>query len=171
MSTIKEILDNHAMSAYLCRLVGDEGMALLAAFPEGQEYSDEELSDMTKINLNAVRHTLYTLYEHRLAEYRRIKNNETGWLTYLWHLLPHNINAAIEDELEVVLEKLKKREQYEALNDFYMCKECGITLTFNQAIDIEFTCPHCEIQMSHYDNSLLLQALSKRVEEMSEVLG
>jgi len=171
MSTIKEILDNQAISAYLYRLIGDEGMALLAAFPEGKEYSDEELADMTEINLNAVRHSLYTLYERRLAEYRRIKNNETGWLTYLWHLLPHNINAAIEDELEIVLEKLKKRERYEASNDFYMCKECGITLTFNQAFDFEFKCPHCDVQMSHYDNSLLLHALSKRVEEMSEILG
>ena len=171
MTTMKEILDNDAMSAYLSRLIGDEGMDLLAAFPEGKEYSDEELADMTEINLNAVRHTLYTLYERRLAEYRRIKNNETGWLTYLWHLLPHNINAAIEDELEIVLEKLKRREQYEASNDFYMCKECGITLTFNLALDIEFKCPNCDAQMSHYDNSLLLHALSTRVEEMSEILG
>ena len=168
---MKEILENEAMSAYLHRLIGDEGMALLAVFPEGKEYSDEELADMTEINLNAVRHTLYTLYERRLAEYRRIKNNETGWLTYLWHLLPHNINIAIEDELEVVLEKLKKREQYEASNDFYMCKECGYTLTFNLAFDIEFKCPDCSASMSHYDNSLLLQALSRRVEEMSEILG
>ena len=171
MNTMKEILDNQAMSTYLCRLIGDEGIALLAAFPEGKEYSDEELADMTQINLNTVRHTLYTLYERRLAEYRRIKNNETGWLTYLWHLLPHNINTAIENELEVVLEKLKKREQYEATNDFYICKVCGATLTFNQALDYEFKCQHCDIQVTHYDNALLLSALSKRVEEMSEILG
>jgi len=168
---MKEILDNQAMSAYLCRLIGDEGIALLAAFPEGKEYSDEELADMTQINLNTVRHTLYTLYERRLAEYRRIKNNETGWLTYLWHLLPHNINTAIENELEVVLEKLKKREKYEATNDFYTCKECGVTLTFNQALDYEFKCPNCDAQMTHYDNTLLLNALSRRVEAMSEILG
>ncbi|HJJ50959.1 MAG TPA: transcription factor, partial [Methanocorpusculum sp.] len=47
------------------------------------ERSDEEIAELTEINLNSVRHTLYNLYEHRLAEYRRIKNNETGWLTYL----------------------------------------------------------------------------------------
>jgi transcription initiation factor TFIIE subunit alpha len=168
---MKEILENHAMSAYLTRLIEDEGVNFIASFPDGKEFSDEELADMTQVNLNAVRHTLYTLYERRLAEYRRIKNNETGWLTYLWHLLPHNINTAIENELEFVIEKLKKREQFEATNDFYTCKECGITLTFNQAFDFEFKCPNCDRQMTHYDNSLLLSALSKRVEEITEVLG
>jgi transcription initiation factor TFIIE subunit alpha len=171
MTTMKEILENDAMSAYICRLIGEEGITLIAEFPEGKEYSDEELADMTQINLNTVRHTLYTLYERRLAEYRRIKNNETGWLTYLWRLLPHNINTAIENELDLVLEKLKKRERYEFSNDFYMCKECGVTLTFNQALDDEFKCPNCDAQMTHHDNSLLLAALSKRVEEMSEILG
>lgn len=76
-----EFLEQPAVKAYLLRLIGEEGMALLQKFPEEGEWSDEQLAAQTGINLNSVRHTLYTLYEKRLAEYRRIKNNETGWLT------------------------------------------------------------------------------------------
>jgi hypothetical protein len=36
MNTMKEILDNQATAAYLCRLIGNEGIALLAVFPEGK---------------------------------------------------------------------------------------------------------------------------------------
>ncbi|HJK10152.1 MAG TPA: transcription factor, partial [Methanocorpusculum sp.] len=79
----EEQLQNPAIYQYLLKLVGDEGIELLRRCPN-EELSDEDIAAKTEINLNSVRHTLYNLYEHRLAEYRRIKNNETGWLTYLW---------------------------------------------------------------------------------------
>ncbi len=99
MVTVQELLEEPAIVAYLQRMIGDEGMALVTRFPEGKEYSDEELAELTEINLNSVRNTLYTLYEHRLAKYRRIKNNETGWLTYLWHLQLPNIYDAIAKDM------------------------------------------------------------------------
>ncbi|MBN1166920.1 MAG: transcription factor [Methanospirillaceae archaeon] len=172
MATFKEIQNTHpAITAYLHRLVGDEGMDLIDKFPENEEHSDEDLAAMTDINLNSVRNTLYTLYEKRLAEYRRIKNNETGWLTYLWHLEGANIEPAIAQDVEVVLGKLKNRARYEEENDFYICKQCGITITFNQAMDLEFKCPSCEEPMDHFENELLLRALQNRIEVIEDSLG
>jgi len=166
-----EVLEQPAIKAYLLRLIGEEGMALLDKFPEEGEWSDEQLAAQTGINLNSVRHTLYTLYEKRLAEYRRIKNNETGWLTYLWHLRIDSIYDVIREDLEDILEKLKAREKYEEENDFYICKSCGVIVTFNQAFDVSFICPACDLQLEHYDNEMLLRALKKRIEEMQETLG
>ncbi|MDD1705783.1 MAG: transcription factor [Methanoregulaceae archaeon] len=166
-----EVLENTAVRAYLLRLIGEEGMALLEKFPEEGEWSDEQLAAQTGINLNSVRHTLYTLYEKRLAEYRRIKNNETGWLTYLWHLRIDSIYEVIREDLEDILEKLKAREKFEEENDFYICKSCGVIVTFNQAFDVSFICPACELQMEHYDNEMLLRALKKRIGEIQETLG
>lgn len=76
MDPVEEVLNNPAMRSYIHRLVGDEGLNLLEKFPKEGEHSDEDLAAKTGINLNSVRHTLYTLYEKRLAEYHRIKNNE-----------------------------------------------------------------------------------------------
>ena len=166
-----EVLDNPAVQAYLMRLIGEEGMALLEKFPPEGEWSDEQLAAQTGINLNSVRHTLYTLYEKRLAEYRRIKNNETGWLTYLWHLRIDQISDVIREDLDTILAKLKEREKFEEENDFYICKSCGIIVTFNQAFDVSFTCPPCDQQLEHYDNEMLLRALKKRIEEIQETLG
>ena len=91
MDPIDDLLNDPAIRAYLHRLVKDEGLNLIERFPREGEYSDEDLAARTGINLNTVRHTLYTLYEKRLAEYHRIKNNETGWLTYLWQLRTDHI--------------------------------------------------------------------------------
>ena len=171
MVTVQELLEEPAIVAYLHRMIGDEGMALVTRFPEGKEYSDEELAELTEINLNSVRNTLYTLYEHRLAKYRRIKNNETGWLTYLWHLQLPNIYDAIAKDMEVVLEKLKKRHRYEEQNDFFICKACGNISTFYDAMDSQFACASCQEQVSHFDNDLLVDALGKRIARMKETLG
>lgn len=166
-----EVLTHPAIRAYLFRLIGEDGISLLEKFPREGEYSDEELAAQTGINLNSVRHTLYTLYEKRLAEYRRIKNNETGWLTYLWHLRMEEIYNIISEEMEGILEKLEARERFEEENDFYICKTCGILSTFNLAVDDNFECPSCGLQMEHFDNEILLWALKKRIQAMRETLG
>ena len=166
-----EVLDNPAIKAYLIRLIGDEGINLIVKFPPEGEWSDEQLAAQTGINLNSVRHTLYTLYEKRLAEYRRIKNNETGWLTYLWHLRMDQVADVIREDLEDILEKLKARERFEEENDFYICKACGTIATFNQAMDVAFVCPSCDQPLEHFENEMLLKALKKRIEAIKETLG
>lgn len=166
-----EELINPAIRAYLVRLIGEEGIALLEKFPEEGEYSDEDLAAQTGINLNSVRHTLYTLYEKRLAEYRRIKNNETGWLTYLWRLRMDQMYDVLKEDLTTILEKLEIREKFEEENDFYICKECGIIFTFNEAFDQGFACTGCSEQMQHFDNEALLRALKRRISVIRESLG
>ena len=171
MDPVDEVLNQPAMRAYIHRLVGDEGLSLLEKFPKEGEFSDEQLAASTGINLNSVRHTLYTLYEKRLAEYHRIKNNETGWLTYLWQLRIDNIYNAVREDMVLVRDKLERRAQYEEENDFYICKECHVLFTFPQAMDGDFRCPNCDQALSHFDNDTLLKAFRHRIETLNKSLG
>ena len=168
--SITEILEDEAVRAYLRRLIGEEGLDLLGRFPEEGEYSDEDLAEKTGINLNSVRHTLYTLYEKRLAEYRRLKNTETGWLTYLWTLRLDRVPSAIKEDMKMLLEKLEARECFEEENDFYLCKNCG-TFTFNEVMELDFACPRCTQPVEHFDNEALLSALKRRISAIRECLG
>jgi transcription initiation factor TFIIE subunit alpha len=171
MDPTDEALNDPAIRAYLHRLVKDEGLELLERFPREGEHSDEDLAAKTKINLNSVRHTLYTLYEKRLAEYHRIKNNETGWLTYLWRLRIDHIYDAIREDMALVLEKLSRREKYEEENDFYICKDCQILFTFTHAMNCDFSCPECKKPLGHFDNDILLLSLQSRIEAIKKSLG
>jgi len=168
--SIPEILKDDAVRTYLGRLIGEGGLDLLEKFPDGGEFSDEELAEKTGINLNSVRHTLYTLYEKRLAEYRRLKNTETGWLTYLWTLRLDRTQEAIMEDMRLVLEKLEARESFEEENDFYLCKTCG-TFTFNEVVELDFVCPRCTQPVEHFDNEALLSALKRRISAIRECLG
>ncbi|WFN34904.1 transcription factor [Methanogenium sp. S4BF] len=165
-----DVLDNPAVRAYLIRMVGEEGLTLLENFDRTIEKTDEELAEETGINLNSVRNTLYTLYGKRLAQYRREKNQETGWLTYKWKLRLDNLNDALTEDMEEAFEKLAARELYEDENDFFICNTCGIVYTFNDALAVEFTC-QCGMHMEHFDNELLLNALKTRVAAMRATLG
>src|SRR5208337_3490643 len=171
MDPVEEVLNNPAMRAYIHRLIGDEGLNLLEKFPKEGEHSDEDLAASTGINLNSVRHTLYTLYEKRLAEYHRIKNNETGWLTYLWQLRTDRIYDAIREDMGLVLEKLSRRERFEEENDFYICKECHLIFTFPLAMNSDFRCPDCDQPLGHFDNEMLLKSLKLRIEAIKKSLG
>lgn len=170
MVTFSELLKEPAIHAYIMRLVGEDGIELIRKFPPGEEYSDEDLAEMTEIGLNSVRHTLYTLYERRLAEYRRLKNAETGWLTYLWHLNPQKVMDVIENEIKNVLDKIELRAVYEDKNDFYVCQHCGIRLTFDEAFGIDFECPNCDEPLTHFDNELLVVALKNRLKRIKETI-
>ena len=171
MVAVEDALKNDAVRAYLFRLVGEEGLELIDKFPVEGEYSDEDLAESTGINLNSVRHTLYTLYGKRLAEYRRIKNSETGWLTYLWVLKFENLDATLSEEMDDILDILKAREDYEILNDFYICGTCGLRYTFDEAMARDFICINCDEKMDHFDNDLLAEALKRRVDAIKENLG
>lgn len=169
-SLTKKELENPAIYQYLLKLVGEVGLELVMTCPN-EEHSDEELAEITGINLNDIRHTLYSLYEKRLAEYRRIKNNETGWLTYLWVLKMENIDSVLESEMEFVSEKLSARLKFDKNNDFYQCPACGKMLTFNDAMTLNFVCPECGENMAHFDNELLLSALERRIDKINTELA
>jgi len=171
MDPVEEVLNNPAMRAYIHRLIGDEGLNLLEKFPKEGEHSDEDLAASTGINLNSVRHTLYTLYEKRLAEYHRIKNNETGWLTYLWQLRIDRVTDAIREDMDLVLAKLERRAHFEEENDFYICRECHDIYTFTVAMGDNFTCPNCDQPLSHFENEMLAKALRERIENIKKTLG
>lgn len=164
-----DILEDPAIRIYLHRLVGEEGLELLRRFPGDGEYSDEDLAAKTGINLNTVRHTLYTLHERRLAEYRRIKNAETGWLTYLWKLNLDAIYDAVREDMRTILERLEVRERFEEENDFFMCADCG-RFTFMEVADLGFICPRCGQEVTHFENEILLRALKKRTAAIRECL-
>ena len=104
MTVIEELIHR----AYLNKLVGEEGLRIVECIP-GEEITDERLAELTGISLNTVRRTLYLLYEHRLAIYRRKRDPDSGWLTYLWQLCPENFDKALESEAKRLLRKLDER--------------------------------------------------------------
>lgn len=151
---------------------GEEAVGVVRALAERKDATDEELAEITGIRINTVRKVLYTLYDLGLADFKRIRDKETGWYYYYWNLdlkrLPEIIRARKREELK----KLKKMLEEESGEIYYWCGTPGHPrLTFDEAMEYEFQCPLCGNILMQHDNTAIVEDLKRRIEELEIELG
>jgi len=166
----EDLLEDPVIQKYLHELVGPTGMPVAAAPPDG-EVTDEELAEELGLELNDVRRALFILYENDLASYRRLRDEDSGWLTYLWTFEYEKIPEALEEEMYRLLEALEQRRQYERDNEFYLCENCGIRFEFGEAMDFGFECPQCGNQVEAMENTRLVDAMDQRIDALRAELN
>ena len=166
----EDLLEDPVIQKYLHELVGPKGMPVAAAPPDG-EVTDEELAEELGLELNDVRRALFILYENDLASYRRLRDEDSGWLTYLWTFHYENIPEQLESEMHRLLEGLEDRREYEFEHEFYLCENCGIRFEFGEAMDFGFECPDCGSQLDAMENTMLLEAMVERIEQLRDELN
>jgi transcription initiation factor TFIIE subunit alpha len=166
----EELLEDPVIQKYLHELVGPKGMPVAAAPPDG-EVTDEELAEELGLELNDVRRALFILYENDLASYRRLRDEDSGWLTYLWTFEYDKIPEKLEEEMERLLDALEERRAYEHDNEFYLCEVCGIRFEFGEAMDFGFECPECGSPLDAMENTALVDAMEERIESLRDELN
>lgn len=166
----EDLLEDPVIQKYLHELVGPTGMPVAAAPPEG-EVTDEELAQSLNLELNDVRRALFILYENDLASYRRLRDEDSGWLTYLWTFEYDNIPENLEEEMYRLLEALENREEYERLHEFYLCQVCSIRFEFGEAMDFGFECPECGSPLDDMQNEGMIAAMEDRIAGLRDELN
>ncbi|MFB6254492.1 MAG: transcription factor E [Halobacteriaceae archaeon] len=166
----EELLEDPVVQKYLHELVGPNGMPVAAAPPDG-EVTDEELADRLGLELNDVRRALFILYENDLASYRRLRDEDSGWLTYLWTFDYENIPENLKEEMERLLVALEERRDYEQDHEFYLCEVCSIRFEFGEAMDFDFECPECGSTLEAMDNDHLIEAMESRISKLRDELN
>lgn len=161
-------LNDPVIKGYLINLVGEEGYKVVANMPEG-EVTDEKIAQATGVLLNIVRRTLFILYENRLASYRRERDTDSGWLTYLWRLDLSNLNRQLELEAKKLLKNLKTKLEYEEDKVFYICEKQDGRFLFEIAAEMEFKCPFCGGELIFEENEPVIDALKQRIIKLEEL--
>ncbi len=164
------LLEDPVIQKYLHELVGPKGMPVAAAPPDG-EVTDEELAQRLDMELNDVRRALFILYENDLASYRRVRDEDSGWLTYLWTFEYESIPQNLEEEMDRLYGALDERRDYEAQNEFYLCEVCSIRFEFEEAMEFGFECPECGSPVEAMDNDRLINAIDERRAALAEELN
>lgn len=146
-------------------LFGEEAVTLVSVLRDVDEITEDEIASRTEIRLNDVRKILYKLYSHSLVALRRTRSKDTGWFVFRWKLQPDQLEGFIVNKKRRVLEKLENRLEYEKKHEFYHCNNPECTLIpFEEAIELLFKCPTCGKPLVHYDNSKIVEALTRKVE-------
>lgn len=161
-------LNDSVIKGYLINLVGEEGYKVVLNMPEG-EVTDEKIAQATGVLLNIVRRTLFILYENRLAGYRRERDSDSGWLTYLWKLDLSNLNRQLELEAKKLLKNLKTKLEYEEDKVFYICKNLDGRFLFEIAAEMEFKCPFCGNELIFEENEPVIEALKQRIVQLEDL--
>ncbi|CAG0964821.1 MAG: transcription factor E [Candidatus Methanoperedens nitroreducens] len=161
-------LNDPVIKGYLINLVGEEGYKVVANMPEG-EVTDEKIAQATGVLLNIVRRTLFILYENRLASYRRERDTDSGWLTYLWKLDLSNLNRQLELEAKKLLKNLKTKLEYEEDKVFYICEKQDGRFLFEIAAEMEFKCPFCGGELIFEENEPVIDALKQRIIKLEDL--
>jgi len=167
-------LKNKTVKGYIHKLVGDDGMVVVEKMLDAasdREVTDEKVAEISGINLNLVRKTLYILYENHLAIYRRERDKDSGWLTYLWKLDLDNAEHMLRNETRKLIKKLERRLEFED-NEFYVCEaEPPHRILFDYAMEANFICPVDETLLMHYDNTGEKQALKGRIDALRQAMA
>ncbi len=158
----EDLLEDPVIQKYLHELVGPKGMPVAAAPPDG-EVTDEELAEELDMELNDVRRALFILYENDLASYRRLRDEDSGWLTYLWTFEYGKIPENLEEEMHRLLEALEQRREYEATHEFYLSEPAALRFEFEEAMEYGFECPETGAPLEPMDNSHLVEAMDRRI--------
>ncbi len=166
----EDLLEDPVIQKYLHELVGPTGMPVAAAPPDG-EVTDEELAEELGLELNDVRRALFILYENDLARYRRVRDEDSGWLTYLWTFEYDNIPENLESEMHRLLDALERRREYESDHQFYLCEVDSIRFEFEEAMEFGFECPECGSSLESMENTRLVQTMERRITELREELN
>ena len=166
----EDLLGDPVIQKYLHELVGPKGMPVAAAPPDG-EVTDEELAQRLNLELNNVRRALFILYENDLATYRRVRDEDSGWLTYLWTFEYDNIPENLEEEMYRLLDALVDRREYEQTHEFYLCEVDSIRFEFGEAMDFGFECPECGSPLEAMENVRLVESMDDRIDELRDELN
>lgn len=150
--------------------------------------TDEEIAEETEIRLNIVRRVLYKLYDAGMASYKRSKDPETQWYTYSWKFEEDKIKEVLEERSRKFSKELDEFLEYGEDNMFFTCSRNGCSFnlsegsleslslidhlkkcsySFEEAAELNFTCPHCGGTMEYQDNSSLITQLKEIKEKIS----
>jgi len=100
---IYEMLNDPLVQEVLFNIFeGDEkGFEVIDVLLEKGETTEEEIAKELGVKLNVVRKLLYKLYDARLVDYKRWKDEDTNWYSYTWlptlEKLPYVVKKKINE--------------------------------------------------------------------------
>ncbi len=152
------------------RVAGEVGLIIYTLHPK-REFTDEELSLELGIEINDIRRALFYLYEIGLADYRRKRDDETGWMEYYWRIHYEREGEVLKRELLKTKKKLQEKLRAEESSVYYLCLNGCVKVNYEEAMELGFTCPRCGAPLEYFDTSTVLQKLREEIEKIDELIA
>ncbi|RLI84902.1 MAG: transcription factor E [Archaeoglobales archaeon] len=161
---------NELIRELIERVAGDVGLIIYSLRPR-REFTDEQMSEELGIEINDVRKALFALYELGLAEYRRKRDDETGWMEYYWKINYDKQNEVLRRELLKTKRKLEEKLEMEESSIYYICINGCVKISYEEAMEYNFMCPRCGSMLEYFDTSIIVEKVREEIEKIDEMLN
>lgn len=168
MASVEELAETPAFERILNRIAGEHGSSVARVLIEEGETTDEEIANKLDVRLNLVRKILYDLYDNQVVDYRRTRDEDTGWYVYYWHIEPSRALELMDKNKRTLLNKLEERLEHEKNTLFFTCGNDCPRIEFDEAVEQNFECPECGEKMEEFDNSGIINALERQIETLKQ---
>ncbi|MEM0350218.1 MAG: transcription factor E [Archaeoglobaceae archaeon] len=163
---MKTLMKGDELIAELVSRVAGEIGAILYSLGIKNEFTDDQLALELGIEINEIRKALFAMYEIGLAEYKRRRDDETGWMEYYWKINYDKAKIVLRRELEKTKRNLEKKLENETSAIYYICPNVCVKLNYDEAIANNFSCPNCGSPLEYLDNK---EAIKKKKEEIANI--
>jgi len=151
-------------------LIGDEATQVIEFLYSNPGASEFEVSENIGFTVSQIRSILYELKAKNLIDYDRRKDKEKGWYLYYWRVLPDNFEKVYLAEKKNKLSQFKERLEAEENNNYYICPNFCKRLSFEDALDSNFTCPICGSLMNEENKTRKVEILKRNIKEHEELV-
>ncbi|MCS7119259.1 MAG: transcription factor E [Archaeoglobaceae archaeon] len=168
---MKVLMKGDELIAELVSRVAGEIGAILYSLGIKNEFTDDQLALELGIEINEIRRALFAMYEIGLAEYRRKKDDETGWMEYYWKINYEKAKVVLRKELEKTKKNLEKKLENETSAIYYICPNMCVKVSYDDAITTNFICPNCRSMLEFLDCNNAVQKIKEEISNIERFLA
>lgn len=156
------------LSEIVVSIVGKDVGPIAGLLNSRKHVNEFTIAKKLEITINQTRNILYKISDYGLVSFERQKDKKKGWYTYFWRF---EILKCLE---YLRMNLVKRREQFENQiqrreeKNYYICEDCNIECSEDEALLQEFTCDECGELFTQKDNSLLLKGMKKNLQRIDE---
>ena len=168
---LRIVADSKRLFDITYELVGEDAVQVVECLYENPGYSEFDINEKIGLTVGQIRSILYELKSKNLIDYDRRKDKEKGWYLYYWRVLPQNFETVYRNEKKIKLGQFKERLENEETSIFYICPNFCKRLSFEGALESNFSCPVCSSLMNEENKEGKIEALKRNIREHEEVIG
>jgi transcription initiation factor TFIIE subunit alpha len=152
-------------------IIVGKGAEDIADLLNSRKYANEfNIAKKLGITINQTRNILYKISDFGLVSSERQKDKKKGWYTYYWRFEILKCLEFMKNRLLESREKFNNQIIRREEKNYYVCEDCNIECSEDEALLQEFTCDECGELFVQKDNTQLLRGLKRNLERIDEKL-
>lgn len=151
--------------------IGKQAIELIEILLKKKNVNEFIIAKKLKLTINQTRNLLYKFSEKGVVSFTRKKDKKKGWYTYFWTFEVDKALLFAKNYLMKEIEHLKNTLKSRENKRFYICKNCSIELTEENALLTDFSCKECgEILLLNADKKLM-EEISRKINKFEQQLN